>query len=396
MYNVYNPTKACRVIYDANNREVILKPGQTVCDVNLAVQTVSRLRSLHRDLVVLDADHHRPLQQQQVVSSGHPMTFLTGMLGVGDNIHLRAVIRELKKTHDVKLESFQFSMYHDLIDEHLELIPFQNHRNRARIRETMSTIPTPKQWRAERRRITYDKRGIETHGSILAAQFACCGLKMPAKPDFSLPIPKAWGDQLIKLMANWPLTDKPIMVYRPIILNNVWNRSNRSPDPIAYEQLYKSIRDQFFVVSIANLKPGQEWIVGREQDVDIKLNHGELDFETMAALFSKADLIFGNAGFTPVLAQATGTPNITVYGGNESSRTTNRVGMHLAPSLFIEPDRPCDCHSAGHACDRRISVQPAIEKIKEFISVHIDFRNNICGYKRQGTNIKELGEISSS
>ncbi len=386
MFDIYNPTKALRIIYDGVT-EISIKPDSVIRGIDLSKATRDRLKVLRGDLVVVPHMDPPPWDRK-------PM-FLTGMLGIGDNIHLRAVLRELKKVYSVKLETLQISMYYDLVDQYLELIPFTHSNIKPRIRESMFKDLATKDYvklPAHRHRVTY--RDINKHGSILASQFAFCNLKMPVKPDFSLPIHPDWNEKLDKLMKNWKI-DKPLMIYRPIILNTVWPRPNRSPEPGAYNFLYRSLRDKFFVVSVASLKDKQEWIVGTQQNVDIELNNGQLDFETMAALFARADLVFGNAGFAPVLAQAVGTPVICVYGGNESSKTTNSVGVHLAPSLFIEPDKPCDCHRSNHDCDKRITLPPALKRIQEFVDEHVDFRNNLHRHAEQVEASGSMGCVES-
>jgi predicted SAM-dependent methyltransferase len=124
-----------------------------------------------------------------------------------------------------------------------------------------------------------------------------------------------------------------------------------------------------------------EWIVGPEQSADVKLHSGELDFETMAALFAEAGLVMSPAGFGPVLAQAVGTPNIAVYGRRESFKTADAAGAHLAPTLGIDPDESCDCHSLAHACQKcradapkRITLPPAIARVKEFVEQNVERR----------------------
>jgi ADP-heptose:LPS heptosyltransferase len=186
---------------------------------------------------------------------------------------------------------------------------------------------------------------------------------MPERPDFSLPVPPKWREWARAKLG--PTNGKPMLIYRPIVLNDVWKAPARSPDPDAYHVLFRLIRDRFHVVSIADLNQ-KEWFVGSEQDADTKFHHGELSFEELAGLFAEAALVFGNAGFSPVMAQAVGTPSIIVYGGNESFRTTNSVGAHLAPTLAIEPITPCECHSRTHDCDKRIDVEAAIVKVREF------------------------------
>ncbi len=50
-----------------------------------------------------------------------PPLVVVGMFGIGDCIGQRAMLRELMKTHDVWLETYYASMYHDLIAEGLNL-----------------------------------------------------------------------------------------------------------------------------------------------------------------------------------------------------------------------------------------------------------------------------------
>jgi SAM-dependent methyltransferase len=226
-----------------------------------------------------------------------------------------------------------------------------------------STRPPP---HVERRKISYNKSEVDKFGSILGAMYGGLNIPMPAAPDFRLPIPTAWQAAARRLIETWP-TSKPLMVLRQIILRKEWDGANRNPDPIAYGRLVEDIRDRFFVVSIADLAPGLEWVVGPELPAEVKLHAGELDFETMAALFAEAALVISPAGFAPVLAQAVGTPGVTVYGGRESFRTTQAAGAHLAPSLGIDPINPCDCHSNTHRCDKMLDLVAARRRLADFV-----------------------------
>jgi hypothetical protein len=291
-----------------------------------------------------------------------------GMWGVGDIILQRAVLRELMKVNRVILATGNASMFHDLVDRGLQLSMIHNPRIHELAKRTQAKLPHI----SHRMTITYTADVVKASGSILAAQFASVGLKMPPEPDFSLPIPSAWSAAARLLLSNWDMRGKPLMIYRPIVLNELWKRIPRSPDPAAYADLYRRIRDRFFVVSIADLRPqSREWIVGPEQLTDVQLHHADLPFETLAALFCEASLIFCNPGFTPVLAQAVGTPAITVYGGHESSRTTQAVGSHLAPTLSIDTMRPCDCYLPSHDCDKTIDLISARARIEEFITRYV-------------------------
>jgi ADP-heptose:LPS heptosyltransferase/SAM-dependent methyltransferase len=298
---------------------------------------------------------------------------VTGMWGIGDCIHERAILRELMKRYEVWIDTPYLSVIHDLLGR--DLHPYARRRaSHARIRETASSPASyPHTEGLQSRRIGYERNSIKEHGAILKAMFASVGLAMPEKPDFSLPVPKAWHELLDQtchpISDAWRNRgDRPLMVYRPVILNHGWHAPARCPDIDHYNELYNAIREQFFTVSIARLRHGDEWIVGPEQAADLKLHGGELSFEAMAALFKQAAFAFTNAGFTPVLAQAVGTPTIIVYGGNESYEDTNIVGAHLAPTLPIIPINPCRCHQMMHTCDKTIDMPKAHAALQSFIA----------------------------
>lgn len=293
------------------------------------------------------------------------MLVFRGMYGIGDNIHQRAIIRDVMDAGEqVILETFYSSMYHDLVARGLKLKLIRGIPPRIRERNRLtSDILIPRGARLGK--ITYDPVQIKACGNIMAAQYASANLPMPKRPDFSIPVPREWR-QLAR-DAVGPV-DKPILVYRPIVLNNVWRAESRSPDPALYSAIFRTIRDKFHVVSVAHIGNAGECIVGENQDADTNFNRGELDFETMTGLFAEASVTFTNPGFTPILSQAVGTPTIIVYGGNESYQTTNIVGAHLAPTLAIEPDHPCACHNTSHDCDKYITLPPAIARLEEFVS----------------------------
>lgn len=327
-------------------------------------------------------DNKRAFPVLPVAPVAKPPLVVSSMLGMGDCLHERAILREMMKTNELWLEAHNAAMFHDLAAEGLQIVlrtrnatPGGRYRRAlsGRIRESApvtATKPVPAPGRAVRKKITYDSKQTMRFNSVLAAMFNSVGMKLPDRPDFSMPVPDAWRERARRMLARFNMGGKPLMVYRPIIQNNFWACPARSPDPAAYDALYRSIRDQFFVVAVANLGKDGEVIHGPKPEVDADFTHGECDFETLAALFAEAALVFGNAGFTPILSQAVGTPNICVYGANESFRETNRGGAHLAPTLPIEPDKPCTCHARFCKCDKTITLPPAIEKVKAFAAEH--------------------------
>jgi len=313
-------------------------------------------------------------QLQAIPLNGKLLVAAHGMWGVGDVIHQRAVLREMMKKNQVIIETANVAPLHDLIDDGLLIA----HRGATlpRIRESMAAVRYNVPSKTPRVKIGYSGLTVRGCGSILAAQFASVGFKMPERPDFSMPVKAEWRAKARQWLGN---PSKPVMVYRPIVSNTTWACPARAPDPDSYDILYRSIRGRFFVASVADISPGKEWIVGPKPDVDLAFHNGELDFETLAGVFAEASMVFANPGFAPVLAQSVGTPVVIVYGGNESYRTTNSVGAHLAPTLAIEPITPCECHSRYHDCDKTIDMGPALEKLSEFAKVGAPLRVLIFG-----------------
>lgn len=324
--------------------------------------------------------HYHPSVQQLLDGSGAlaraPIKkgcsiIINGMFGIGDNLHQRAVLKELMKTNEVWLGTCHVALYHDLIDKGLK-IWFRNTRLHAQARTIENEVTSyPNAYvqapnNMPRYKLWYNKPDIDKYGSILGAMFGTLGLAIPDRPDFSLPVPDKWREELHRYIPRWD-TRKPVMIYRPIVLRKEWPGASRNPDVDVYNTLYRSIRERFFVISIACLKTDVEWIVGPEQDADLKLHNGELNFEMMSALFSESNLVFSGAGFAPILAQSVGTPCAIIYGGRESYRTTDCMGAHLSPTLGIDPIQPCNCHHHAHACNKQIDLPLALKRLRDFV-----------------------------
>jgi hypothetical protein len=349
-------------VYDSFGLEVRVKPGEAIQGVDLPYTLV---QALYRSPHELEISEHRA----DMARPGGAVV-IDGMYGIGDNLHQRAILRELMKREEVWLHTSHWHVYHDLIGDRLHLI-FKDTRLRAqaktiaRERGLFGVVPAAPA-SAHHIKLWYKKPAIDHYGTILQAMAGAISEQgHPVdhlKPlDFSLPVPGSWR------APAFDTGGKPLLVYRPIVLRREWNSANRNPDPEGYETLYKAAKDGYFVVSIADLQPGEEWIVGPEPEADLKFHGGELTFQSMAALFKQAAIVFCNAGFAPVLAQAVGTPSICVYGGRESYRTTQRAGAHLAPTLGIDPIQPCDCHTERHDCgDKKIDLPPALDRVREF------------------------------
>jgi ADP-heptose:LPS heptosyltransferase len=298
---------------------------------------------------------------------------IDGMHGLGDNVHQRAVVRHLLASHPATefwLKTPWPCLYHDLVGDRLRLIDpsssLRTQRKNSKREQARYVLP-PRTYRKERIKVSYKAALVQITGSVLGAMIRTTLKCDIDDADFRLPVPAAW---IAKADAVIGRAHKPVMVLRPLVERTEWRGcAARNPDPVAYAALYNSIRNHFFVVSLADLVPQVEELV-TPLDADICLHKGELDAEAIAGLMSRAALTFCSPGFAVPLSQAVGTPVIAVFGGFECSRSFS-YGHRFAPTLGVDPINPCQCFSHTHDCDKRIDLPAAHDQIEEFIADNV-------------------------
>lgn len=298
---------------------------------------------------------------------GDPIV-IRGMKGMGDNLHQRAIVRQLlEKGRPVYLETPWPCIYHDFAGPRLKLVRAPTTlrtqaKNAQREKAAYMAANAPRA--AHEVRVWYTGEDVRRRGSILAAMLHNAGCDL-ALADFRLPIPEDWFRPVDALIKRWN-PKLPILLYRPLVERTEWGGcAGRNPLHDSYYTILQALRRRFFVVSVADLVPNIEWVVGRDILPDVELHHGELPFESLAALAARSSLVFCSPGFAPLLAQSVGTPVICVFGGHESSMTI-RHGARHAPTLGIDPIIPCDCFSHTHACKKTIDVDIAIRRVIHF------------------------------
>ena len=293
-----------------------------------------------------------------------------GMHGLGDNLHQRAIIRALlKRDYHIALETSWPCVYHDLAGPDLRFIrrPVALRtqlKNAAREADKFTAPILPHQ--AYRTiQISYNRSQVASlpSGTVLESMFAAALIREDyADADFRLPIPPEWIAPTIE-------TTKPIMIYRPLVVRPEWRGSGiRNADPGHYAELVAMVRDSFFVVSLADLEPNREWIVGPQLIADAEYHHGELSFESMAALVAKAALLYTSNGFPAILGPAVGVPTISVQGGYEPG-TWLGDGAKFSPYLAIDTINPCNCATSAcnRPCPKTINMPRARAAVAEFV-----------------------------
>jgi len=312
--------------------------------------------------------------------TGKPLLLVQGMHGLGDNLHQRAILRVLMEDRAVILETSWACTYHDLLDEGLRIVrrPVALRtqlKNAEREASKFSDIKTLTLQHCARMKIMYQSGVIRTLPSrtILEAMFKAAGIQHRYKDaDFRFPIKPAWHQAADAIISTWR-TSKPIMLYRPLVERPEWRGSIiRNANPRDYNLLVESIKDRFFVVSVADLAQGREWIAGGPAlKPDIAFHSGELVFEMLAALASRASLVWTSSGFGSVLGPAVSTPTISIGGGYEPA-IWHADGGKFSPYLGIDPIHPCECgtSSCRKPCTKDVDVPRARELILPFLDAH--------------------------
>lgn len=298
--------------------------------------------------------------------------YIVGMAGLGDVIHQRSIVRAyLAKGREVWLETPWPQVYHDLAGPRLKLVDkgssLRTQAKNARANRAAFTRQRPPP-SVDVLRQNYPPALVRSEGSVLGAMSKVAGVPVG---DFRLPIPKAWREKADAWIRRWK-PDKPLMIYRPLVERTEWGGCKaRNPDPDAYRALLEATCEHFFMVSVADLQPGKEWLAepGKAAGVfhsGATCHNGELDFETLAALTEMAALVFTSPGFAAVLGQAVGTPTVVVSGGYEDG-TSFAAGAALTPTLAIAPINACNCFRHDHDCPKEIDMRAAKSALLGFL-----------------------------
>jgi hypothetical protein len=302
-----------------------------------------------------------------------PTLYIHGMHGMGDNIHQRAIMRQLREKNSIVLETSWPSIYHDMPDIRLARRNVNlrtQQKNSEREADKFSAMRHGLGMR--QMRIAYSGSDVKASasGTILEVMCKNTGTDF-LQADFRLPVPDAWNGQLFKKLGPLPKisADRPWLVMRPLVGRTEWTGSlKRNADPVAYKEVYEFIRDSYFVVSIADLAPPKEWLVGDPTQSDLSFHHGELVFEDIAALFKQSDLVLTSSGFAAILAPAVETPVISIIGGYETPGCHD-AGKRFTPMLTIGPASGCSCwtSSCRNVCPKYIDLNAARSAIASFL-----------------------------
>ena len=147
---------------------------------------------------------------------------------------------------------------------------------------------------------------------------------------------------------------------RPNVVREEWKNTSRNPDPQYMATAAYMLRAAgYYVVSVADLEPGEERLDAPEPASDESYHRGEYGIEQLFELMEHAAVVVGGVGFILPVAIAYGTPLIIIGGGNGGHNAPERLvghGMDGSKARFIMPDDYCRCLSYDHDCPKHISA----------------------------------------
>lgn len=263
------------------------------------------------------------------------------MQGLGDNIYQRGFVKNLGRP--VWLETSWPQLYRDIPGVRF-VRPVTRLRTQSKNVAAQKVYETPPR-RLRSIRIGYGSAEL-ARGSIVDAMRRQFGVE----PDFGLP---DFGPCPVQ-------ADAPIAVVRPVTARQEWLNEARNPEPrYVYAATMELRKRGYFVVSVADLAPNKEWLVGGMcPPANLHLHKGELGVEALLSLVQHAAVVVGGVGWIVPACIASGTPLYCVLGGcggHNAPEVITSPRMDLSKVGWARPNRYCMCTQHHHNCDKVIS-----------------------------------------
>lgn len=277
--------------------------------------------------------------------------YIKTLNGFGDTIHIRPIVRALRRRWDVI--GVTCSWPELFVDLDVRMIRPDTHlRTQAKHVQRSADLYTMMPIRSNTRvmNLRYHARELEHGVTILESLEKSAGL--PRQPGLFMDLPKFDAPRITQLLA-----DVDYVVVRPVTERREWLNSARNCLPQYIVEAARRARAAgFFLVSIADLSGTDEWAVPPLPEADVLFHRGELMPAELVELVRRSAGVISSSGWPTVMCQATGTPLFNPLGG---------MGGHNAPEVvtdprvkhrirFVKPRHYCMCNVMQHDCDRAI------------------------------------------
>lgn len=261
------------------------------------------------------------------------------MHGLGDNLYQRPFVRELARRREVYLSTPWPQLYADLPIEFSK--PESPYRSQAR-NEASQPASVWSNAVGAPLKIWYGRDELKERSIVqsMAIQFGTGVGTMDLPPLPASPI------------------EGEYVVVRPVTVRKEWANVARNPLPEYIHEATQAIRNRRIkVVSLADLKGGDEWLIGGPALADVRYERGELGVLEMLALVKGAKLVIGGVGWIVPAAMAGGFQALIIGGGQALHNSPQTVLGNPAdyPNIrWLLPNPYCRCNRKKHTCRKVI------------------------------------------
>lgn len=190
------------------------------------------------------------------------------------------------------------------------------------------------------------------------------------RPDMKINLRHEWIDQALSAIRGrldpCEIGTRKLCAVNQPTLRKEWLVPARNPDAGYIELCMDRIRDEYYFVSVANIREGEEWIDGSpELRADIRLLNGELDLFGVAGLVWLSDLVICGPSFMVPLALSIDRPVLAIYGGYEppSAHFSENLYGRRDHALYVAPEPFCACKDRNHACHKGIPAERLFDAV---------------------------------
>lgn len=268
------------------------------------------------------------------------------MHGLGDNIYQRGFIKGIP--FDVMIETPWPQIYQGL--NHVKFVkPYTKLRTQSKniqkedpniIWETINPGDN-----INPKRIHYGRpKGFR---SIIREMSEAFGIRPPEV--FDLP------DFLSEY--KWIQDLGEFALIRPVTERKEWFNKARNPKSEYIAASAKMLNDMGIkIISVADLKQNEEWLVEPEPYADKKFYKGELSVKELLALVQAAKYTIGGVGWIVPASLCYNNKAWIVLGGHGVYNSPEAI-MYRQPNRvdFAMPDHYCRCTDMTHDCNKEIS-----------------------------------------
>lgn len=276
---------------------------------------------------------------------------IEGMRGLGDNIYQRPFVRAAAARRQVYLETPWPELYADLP---VRFVKTETTLRTQALNEARQAAST---WRPPPRFVDRVKPGYGSHALRTASIVKSLEATLPlARTPFAFDLPDMGA---APKLAN---AGRPIAVIRPATVRREWRNEARNPRPDYLRDVARWLLATHYVVVVAHLAGGEEWLDGELPAHHQAFTAGELGVRQLLALVRDADLVVGGVGWLVPAAIALKVPAFVVLGGQGGHNAPEKITdprMDLSRIGWATPRPYCRCENMRHRCLKLIPDLPA-------------------------------------